>query len=240
MRLLASARTLALLSLGAPLATPAYADEAPPAATAPAPADTAPADTAPADTAPADTAPADTAPADTAPVDTAPADTAPADAPPAAAPVVDPAMNLIQLEAATGAITGIGLGALSVSYERLIGDHLSLRVGYGLAGGQRNSFGLGGGDRAWIDAHGPYAMVHVLFGDTHKLELGAGVGIAFYERETTHPDRSVTLSDGTLITPQASIAYRYQPAEGGVFFRIGAMWTLAWGVPFGVGVGYAF
>ncbi len=167
--------------------------------------------------------------------------TTPTDAAVVAVAPVDPPQNVVQLEAATGALVGIGTGALTLSYERLVTDFLSIRAGYGLTGGTMNRFGIGGGDRVRVDGHGGFVMVHAFFFEgEHKLELGAGVGVAFTHRETTDPAGVVTESDNTVVTPQASIAYRFQPADDGFFFRIGALWTLGWGIPFGVGAGWAF
>jgi|GEM_PF-2572944 len=173
-------------------------------------------------------------------------DVAPADTPTESGPVVvtktpvEPAPNIIQVELSTGALIGISLAAVSVSYERMFGEHISVRLGYGMVGGRRDKFGLGGGDRTQITGHGGYAMVHAMLGDAHKLELGAGVGVVFNHRETNHADGSASESDGTLIAPQASVAYRYQPEGSGIFFRAGFVWTLGWGTPLGIGLGYSF
>jgi hypothetical protein len=167
------------------------------------------------------------------------AEQAPATVVTVAAPVA-PALNLIHAELATGAIGGVGLASFSLAYERMLADFLSVRAGFGVVGGQRDSFGLGGGERHQIRGYGGYAMVHGLLGDTHKLELGLGLAYGFASRETRDASYVVTTSEGTWVSPQASFAYRYQPAGGGAFVRVGAMWTLNWGVPFGLGAGYAF
>jgi hypothetical protein len=156
-----------------------------------------------------------------------------------AAPV-DPAKNLLHAELATGAIGGVGLAAFSLGYERMLLDALSFRVGFGVTGGQRDSFGLGGGERHQLRGFGGFAMLHGLFGDTHKLEVGLGAGYGIATRKTRDASYVVTEDEGSWLAPQASLAYRYQPAEGGLFVRVGAMWSLKWGVPFGLGAGYAF
>jgi hypothetical protein len=163
----------------------------------------------------------------------------PADVVTVAAPV-DPAKNLLHAELATGAIGGVGLAAFSVGYERMLTDNLSARVGFGVTGGQRDSFGLGGGERHEIRGFGGYAMVNGLFGDTHKLEVGLGAAYGVATRKTRDASYVVTEQDSEWLTPQASLAYRYQPAEGGFFFRVGAVWSLNWGTPLGLGAGWAF
>lgn len=223
------------------LAPSVRAEEATPAPATPAAAPPAPAaaPSAPAAAPSASAAPETPATAQPAP-EVAPAPEQPPAAVVTVAAPVDPAKNLLHAELATGAIGGVGLAAFSLGYERMVLDTLSVRVGFGVTGGQRDSFGLGGGERHRIRGFGGFAMVNGLFGDTHKLEVGLGVGYGASTRETRDANYVVTERDSEWLSPQVALAYRYQPAEGGFFCRVGAVWSLNWGTPLGLGAGWAF
>ena len=135
------------------------------------------------------------------------------------APAVElPPQNVVYVEAA-----GIGL-LFSVNYERMISDHVSLRIGY-----SSWSFTLPfifASESISFD--GVPVMVTLLEGNGNsKLEVGGGV--EFCQVTTTSRTDIFFISGSSSTTSNtenkpigvASIAYRYQPNGGGLHFRAG-------------------
>jgi hypothetical protein len=122
--------------------------------------------------------------------------------------------------------------ALTVSYEHMVTDSGGLRVGGGytrLACCDGEGEGVGG-----------FAMYDLLFGSGRsKLELGLGVSATYLLDEYDWcPGAKV---GAVCLSPAFSLSYRRQPTDGtGAVFRAGLIWTLAYGLPIGVGVGAAF
>lgn len=129
-------------------------------------------------------------------------------------------------------LAGLGLnGSASISYEHLVGDHGGVRVGLGYAA--LNGFD---GDGRGV---GAFAMWDFLFGrGASRFELGLGLSVLF--QSDAYDWCWVGGLDGTCVDPQLSIAYRHQPRAGGFLFRAGLMWTLSYGMPLGIGAGWAF
>jgi len=120
--------------------------------------------------------------------------------------------------------TLVVVGNASVNYERKINDMLSARVGVGM--GYLcclwDGDGIGGG--------GVLGMLHFSTRREHKFEAGLGVSFA-----TTEPHRAVARA-----YPSFTLGYRYQRAQGGFVFRVGANWTYVYGIPYQMSFGYAF
>jgi|LFIK01.1.fsa_nt_gi hypothetical protein len=129
-----------------------------------------------------------------------------------------------------GELLGTGL-LYSLNYEYRFHPDISARVGIMHAG----AF-----DATWTNIP---IMAKYLIGDSHNLELGAGVqymGISF-DGEGTEDDTFGI--GGSTIAGAAAIGYRYQSNDGGMIFRatmtplIGDFGTITWG---GLSVGYSF
>src|SRR5207247_3804476 len=103
-----------------------------------------------------------------------------------------------------------------------VNDVLSARIGVGTGYVCCLEDGIGGG--------GVLGMLHFSTRREHKFE--AGLGVSFV---TTEPHRPVARA-----YPSITLGYRYQRAEGGFVFRVGANWTYLYGIPYQVSVGYAF
>ena len=76
-------------------------------------------------------------------------------------------------------------------------------------------------------------MANYLTSGNHKLELGLGVSL------TNRGENKYRLTE-TFPSLSYSIAYRYQPDELGIFFRVGATRIFYFGFPFQISLGYAF
>ncbi|HVZ41946.1 MAG TPA: hypothetical protein VHI13_21875 [Candidatus Kapabacteria bacterium] len=142
------------------------------------------------------------------------------------------AHNIIYLEMITMAMNG----SLTINYERVINPYLAFRVGYGVAGA---AFSEHSGE----SFSGGVASAMLMTGGNHKLELDCGMsllvggdfrGPVFGESRGTGGHSSFT------VEPALGIGYRYQPSDGGFFFRIGAGWTLFYGVPVQLSAGFVF
>jgi hypothetical protein len=135
------------------------------------------------------------------------------------------ARNVIHAELATMVM----MNAVSLNYERLLSDHLALRVGYGashvLAATQTKR------------AHGPLAMVAVFFGKRSRFELAAGASIVSATLDAPFDNH---LGGSWYAVPNFELGYRYQHRAGGVVWRAGFALSSAFGAPFALGVGYAF
>ena len=120
--------------------------------------------------------------------------------------------------------TLLAVGNASVNYERKINEMLSARVGVGM--GYMCCLWEGDG----IGAGGVLGMLHFSTRREHKFE--AGLGVSFV---TTEPHRPVARA-----YPSFTLGYRYQRAQGGFVFRVGANWTYLYGIPYQMSFGYAF
>ncbi|MEI8134580.1 MAG: hypothetical protein WCH46_05800 [bacterium] len=115
---------------------------------------------------------------------------------------------------------------LSINYERSVTQQFWVRVGYG-SGGFRSVDGDSHGDGS-----GVMIMAEYLSGERSKLELGLGAA-AIDELYSVRKSR-------LLLTPAASLGYRFQPFHGGMVFRIGLTYDFYAGLPIQISLGYAF
>jgi hypothetical protein len=100
-------------------------------------------------------------------------------------------------------------GVYSINVERLLTDHLGLRVGY--AAWDSNLFGILDAVRDQYKTV-PVTVSYLLGGGERKLELGGGMVFGrFRDFDGTSSFRSLT----------GIIGYRSQPPEGGYLFRAG-------------------
>lgn len=119
----------------------------------------------------------------------------------------------------------------SINYDKLISDDFGLRAGF-------MAFAAVGSSSAVVAVGVPVLANYFVGEGNHRLELGLGF---------TYMAGSVGVADvaaeGSGIMPTGSIAYRYQPVDGGFFFKVGfspiktEYEFLPWG---GLGLGYTF
>ena len=155
------------------------------------------------------------------------------------------ARNVIYGEVATGIV----VGSLSVNYERMVTDWLSLRAGVGVAVSPDWHFNLcfdfsgsgctedGSGSQDDTNFSGGLnLMANFLVGGENAwmLELGLGASLMFGKGQLFNLGADVNVS------PAASLSARYQPLDGGFFFRGGLLWTYGVGLPIGFSFGAAF
>jgi hypothetical protein len=105
-------------------------------------------------------------------------------------------------------------GLYSFNYERMLNDHLGLRVGYA-AWDSPLFFGGTAPDRYKTV---PVTMSYLLGRGERKLELGGGVTFG----QGTLDRSSGTGREFSFRTLTAIVGYRSQPREGGYLFRAGA------------------
>jgi hypothetical protein len=141
------------------------------------------------------------------------------------------------------------VGWASVNYERMINEQMSIRGGLGV--GYTFIPAEGG-----CHGYGPTFMFNYFpVGVEYRLELGVGVA-AMYSIPT--PGRinlkpfpfyfpfpggerdDLRLTPHWWVGPAISIGYRYQPENGGFFFRAGATLTNLFGFPFQVSFGHVW
>ncbi|MCC6622470.1 MAG: hypothetical protein IT385_14495 [Deltaproteobacteria bacterium] len=132
---------------------------------------------------------------------------------------VDPRPHAIYVEAVGWTTLG---GGVSLDYEYRIDDVFALSVG----------------PTATLNAYhdegeilfGGRLNAHFFIGSgEHRLELGAGVSLL-----TSGDD------GGLAALPNAVVAWRYQPLDGGVLVRVGAMLANGISAPVGLSVGASF
>jgi hypothetical protein len=107
----------------------------------------------------------------------------------------------------------------SVNYERRISPHVSLRAGFtswSLHGGLFTILGI---EKLSMTAFP--VMVNYLTGPmkSSHLEIGAGLMPSFFSGKALFTG-SEGANNQSLLVGTASIGYRYQPPDGGFFFRI--------------------
>jgi hypothetical protein len=113
-----------------------------------------------------------------------------------------------------------GQGLLySINYEHRIGQHLSLRAGFtswSFHGGLLTILGI---EKLSMTAFP--VMVNYLTSPmkSSHLEIGAGVMPSFFSGKTLFTG-SEGADNQSLLVGTASIGYRYQPPDGGFFFRV--------------------
>ena len=129
----------------------------------------------------------------------------------------------------------LGPGILgSINYERMLGEKLSVRVGYG---------GITVTDEydESISVSAIPIGANYLMGNNHKLEIGGGVNILNF---TSSIDLLGLELDAGLTTFYGGVGYRYQKDTGGLIFRLNGYFLMlgeAGGVPTGgLSLGYAF
>lgn len=117
----------------------------------------------------------------------------------------------------------------SINYDRLINDNFGVRggiMGFAASSGNAGAFAIA-----------VPVLANYLVGEGNsRLELG--FGFMYLSGAVGGGD---IIGEVSAISPTAFIGYRYQPAEGGFFFKIGFSpimfkeTTLPWG---GLGIGY--
>ena len=142
----------------------------------------------------------------------------------------------------SGATVGIA-GAFGVNYERNVAERVSVRVGIGYQFSpepQVDCFDVCAPARGEPHGLAGLAMANFLIGSVasdHGLELGIGASIIHNGRVDSF---GLELTDDVYLLPSASISYRYQPRDGGLFFRAGLAWTYGFGLPVEVSIGATF
>jgi hypothetical protein len=126
----------------------------------------------------------------------------------AQAPVAPAARNAVFVE-----LLGTG-GLYSVNYERMLTEHLGLRVGYAAW----NSPLLFEGTPPDRYQTLPVSMSYLLGMGERKLELGGGIMFG----QGTFDRSSDTKRDFSFRSLTAIVGYRSQPRDGGYLFRVGA------------------
>lgn len=118
-------------------------------------------------------------------------------------------------------------GSLSINYERVLSEHITLRLGAG--SGMLMTI-----DSPTYGSVGGLVMVNYVTSGDHKFEAGAGGSLVedfeLYQHRT----------HGIKPSPALSVGYRYQPSSGGFFFRAGASWAYHYGFPAQISLGYVF
>ena len=146
------------------------------------------------------------------------------------------AKNALYLEIATIVLAG----GVSVNYERMLTDNISVRTGLGA--GYYTSLQSEYSDATAIATMG---MLNLLTaGNNHKFEIGAGVSVIFpvkNKKGVLHflGDRDFIPGQISFM-PACALGYRYQQSEGGFFFRAGLSLTYLFGFPFQLSAGYTF
>ena len=142
----------------------------------------------------------------------------------------------------SGATVGIA-GAFGVNYERNLTERVSLRVGIGYQFSPEPQIDCDAPCTSTRgDSHGlaGLAMANFLIGSAasdHAFELGIGASV-FHNGGVD--SFGLELSDDVYLLPSASVSYRYQPHDGGLFFRAGLAWTYGFGLPVEVSIGATF
>lgn len=163
----------------------------------------------------------------------------PAPPPPDVAPPVAPsrrtASNAIFLE-------GFGSGLLySVNYERLLGEHFSVRAGFSYFTYAVSSYGKSGNLSLMTV---PMLVSYYAGWENHKIQIGLGATV-IYMGAPTDSEGTAFGGDraGAGIAASGVVGYRYLPARGGFTFGVGftpllrASKALAWG---GASAGWVF
>lgn len=111
---------------------------------------------------------------------------------------------------------------LSLNYERFFTENFGVRasVGYGFKSGGENAYGVN------------IVPTLTLFQGSSKLEIAAGGGAI--------SDNQNQLGVSTKFVSTGSVGYRYQPQQGGMFFRAGLSYTMKYGAPLHLSFGYTF
>ncbi|MBL7975504.1 MAG: hypothetical protein JNJ85_11370 [Candidatus Kapabacteria bacterium] len=112
--------------------------------------------------------------------------------------------------------------SVSINYERLISKTYSVRLmaGYGVESGGYNSIGVS------------LIPTYLMGSGNSFFEIGLGGGVIQDDRNQ--------LGITTKFVPAASVGYRYQPMDSGLFFRTGLSYSLKYGYPLHISVGYTF
>lgn len=129
-----------------------------------------------------------------------------------AAPTTRSAKNSLYLE-----LLGNG-GVYSVNYERNITDEITLRLGFSQISVSTTINDET--DKASLMTF-PLMANYLLGGGNHHLELGAGATLVYASGElNSGGDRFK--GEGFAASGTATVGYRYQPRDGGFFFKVGA------------------
>jgi hypothetical protein len=161
--------------------------------------------------------------------------------PPAHAEVVSGGRraNAIYVQADVLPMLIFNTGAMSLNYDRRLGEWLSVHAGIGYSSWGELLSGAGAQAMA-----GELEVKFVGGGDNHFFEWGAGVAAVdvYHAVPGEHCDDDYdedggdpcAMRTGVRAMPVFSLGYRYQPHLGGVFFRAGV------GVHYGYGMGASF
>lgn len=129
----------------------------------------------------------------------------------------------------------LGPGILgSINYERMLGEKLSVRVGYG-------GFSATDDYDETTKVTAIPIGVNYLMGNNHKLEIGGGANLLNFSQSIDL--LGLSLETG-LTTFYGGLGYRYQKDTGGLIFRLKGYYLMlgdAGGVPtVGASLGWAF
>lgn len=97
----------------------------------------------------------------------------------------------------------------SINYDRLLSNDFGLRFGI-------MAFGVSASDAGAMAVGVPVTGSYFIGENNHRLELGAG--ILYLSAAVGSGDFS---GSGSAVAPTGIIGYRYQPVDGGFFFKAG-------------------
>jgi len=136
------------------------------------------------------------------------------------------AKNVMYVEVASILYFGWG----TINYERIFTDNLSIRAGFG--GGYAAQL-----DYPMLTGYGVLLMFNYFTkGPRHRFE--AGIGVSMVQISGNFDD--YTWAKGRVVYPALSVSYRYQPREGGFFFRGGLTFHSAFGTPIQITIGHVW
>lgn len=138
------------------------------------------------------------------------------EAPPAGPEKERSAKNVVYVE-------GLGAGLLySINYERVIGD-FSPRVGfsyYSVSASATTSSGTTSASASLMAF--PITVSYLGIGSlNHMFEVGAGATIISASAGAGGFNHDASSSSGVIVFPDVLLGYRFQPADGGFFFKGG-------------------
>lgn len=136
---------------------------------------------------------------------------------------------------------GASPDVIQAVYVEALGNGLVYSLNYERAVAPRTWLRLGAG---WVGSGGAFPLTgsYLAGSAPHHFEIGAGPLLVVWP-DFGDEAEDLGSTDGTSLLGTGTIGYRYQPASGGLLFRIGATpvfsteGLLVWG---GVSIGFAF
>ncbi len=126
--------------------------------------------------------------------------------------------------------TSVVASALSINYEHMVTNHLTMRLGYGVGYIPGN---LAGG--IFDSGSAIMGMMNYLSNAESGLEVGGGISLLTV--------KTARYDDGTrplLARPSFVLGFRSCSQPGGFLFRIGLSWVYYFGAGLHLGLGHAF